>query len=65
MQFPDFPFPEQEESFLHHTEVLSYLEDYAKHYNLHQYIRVTFSCFFKNHFQVMKVLIIYKSLKKV
>ncbi|XP_050725812.1 uncharacterized protein LOC127003340 isoform X2 [Eriocheir sinensis] len=42
MQFPDFPFPEQEESFLHHTDVLGYLEDYAKHYELHQYIK--FGC---------------------
>lgn len=42
MQFPDFPFPEQEESFLHHTDILGYLEDYAKHYELHQYIK--FGC---------------------
>lgn len=41
MQFPDFPFPEKEESFVHHADVLNYLEDYAMHYNLHQYIKVT------------------------
>ena len=33
MAFPDFPFPEHElESFLHHTKVLKYLEDYARRF---------------------------------
>ncbi|XP_071521970.1 LOW QUALITY PROTEIN: uncharacterized protein [Panulirus ornatus] len=34
MAFPDFPFPEEGESFVHHTSVLKYLEDYAHHYDL-------------------------------
>ncbi|XP_045108747.1 flavin-containing monooxygenase FMO GS-OX-like 4 isoform X2 [Portunus trituberculatus] len=33
MAFPDFKFPEGE-SFMHHTTVLKYLEDYACHFSL-------------------------------
>lgn len=40
MAFPDFPFPAKEESFVHHTDVLKYLEDYTSHYQLHQYIKL-------------------------
>ncbi|XP_055952147.1 uncharacterized protein LOC129988065 isoform X2 [Argiope bruennichi] len=40
MAYPDFPFQECEgRSFLHHTEVLKYLEDYAKHYGLYEHIK--------------------------
>ncbi|XP_068215073.1 uncharacterized protein [Palaemon carinicauda] len=34
MAFPDFPFPKGEESFIHHTEVRSYLESYCDHFNI-------------------------------
>jgi len=37
MGFPDYPFPEAKtpgRSFLHHSEVLEYLEDYATHFDL-------------------------------
>ncbi|KAK7076844.1 hypothetical protein SK128_011554 [Halocaridina rubra] len=39
MGFPDFPFPEGEASFIHHTEVCKYLESYAEHFNLYPYIQ--------------------------
>lgn len=41
MGFPDFPFSsDKEESFLHHTDVLKYLENYADNFNLYQCIKV-------------------------
>ncbi|XP_029652737.1 flavin-containing monooxygenase FMO GS-OX-like 2 isoform X2 [Octopus sinensis] len=39
MSFRNFPYPENSPSFLHHSEVLAYLEDYANHFGLHQYIK--------------------------
>ncbi len=36
MAFPDFPFRENKDSFLHHSQVLQYLESYAQHYDLHR-----------------------------
>ena len=42
MCFPGFPFSPQLPSFPHHSDVLSYLNQYAKRYNLHQFIH--FEC---------------------
>ena len=40
MQYPDFPFPPQtSRSFLHHTEVNEYLENYVKHFDLTRFIK--------------------------
>ncbi|XP_035222321.1 senecionine N-oxygenase-like, partial [Stegodyphus dumicola] len=40
MAFPDFPFPGcGGQSYLHHTALLRYLEEYAKHYGLYQHIK--------------------------
>lgn len=39
MAFPDYPFPEEEESFIHHTKVCKYLESYADHFKLDSYIK--------------------------
>jgi len=39
MAFPDFPFPESEKSFVHHSEVTEYLEGYARHFALKQYVK--------------------------
>ncbi|XP_042205841.1 LOW QUALITY PROTEIN: flavin-containing monooxygenase FMO GS-OX5-like [Homarus americanus] len=39
MAFPDFAFPEEGESFVHHTAVLKYLEDYAHQYDLLSWIK--------------------------
>jgi len=39
MAFPGFPFASQEKSFVHHTEVLEYLEQYTEAYSLRQYIQ--------------------------
>merc|ERR1719369_1482000 len=40
MAFPDFPFPQnQDGSFLHHSEVLEYLETYKKHFDLERFIK--------------------------
>lgn len=41
MAFPDFPFNEKLRSFVTHRHVLSYLQDYAKRFNLLQYVQVT------------------------
>ncbi|XP_069693152.1 uncharacterized protein [Periplaneta americana] len=40
MPFPDFPFHDTETSFVHHTDVLKYLKEYAKHYDLYKNIRL-------------------------
>ena len=42
MCFPDFPFAENLPSFPHHSDVLCYLNRYAKQYNLYQFIK--FNC---------------------
>lgn len=39
MNFPDFPFADEIPSFMHHSDVRKYLENYAKHFELQQYIR--------------------------
>lgn len=39
MEFPDFPW-RQKQSFVHHSKVLQYLVDYAKHFGLLPYIRL-------------------------
>uniref|UniRef100_A0A0L8HYK0 Flavin-containing monooxygenase n=1 Tax=Octopus bimaculoides TaxID=37653 RepID=A0A0L8HYK0_OCTBM len=39
MSFRNFPYPDNAPSFLHHSEVLAYLEDFANHFGLHQYIK--------------------------
>jgi len=39
MEFPDFPSSSCT-SFVHHSQVLQYLQNYAKHFNLIQYIQV-------------------------
>jgi len=39
MAFPDFPFKNADESFLHHSKVLEYLEDYCRHYDLYKNIK--------------------------
>ncbi|XP_063842422.1 uncharacterized protein LOC135090070 isoform X2 [Scylla paramamosain] len=38
MAFPDYKFPDGE-SFMHHTTVLKYLEDYARHFSLLRFIK--------------------------
>ncbi|XP_031828533.1 uncharacterized protein LOC116425233 [Nomia melanderi] len=41
MQIPDFPMKQQEgSSFVHHSVIRKYLCDYAKHFNLHPYIKL-------------------------
>ncbi|TRY64055.1 hypothetical protein TCAL_07717 [Tigriopus californicus] len=39
MAFPDFPFPSSPDSFLHHTKIQSYLEQYCRHFALDQFIQ--------------------------
>ena len=40
MAFPDYPFPSTEpESFLHHKDVLSYLENFARDHNLKRFVK--------------------------
>lgn len=47
MAFPDFPFEDcGGKSFVHHTEVLSYLEQYSRHYDIYKYIKVSFTNYF-------------------
>ncbi|XP_023224548.1 flavin-containing monooxygenase FMO GS-OX-like 4 isoform X1 [Centruroides sculpturatus] len=43
MGYPDFPFPSTGESFIHHSEVLKYLRNYAQHHQLSKYIELN-SC---------------------
>lgn len=42
MSFPDFPFAKHLPSFVHHTEVRKYLEQYCDHFHLWDHIRVWF-----------------------
>ena len=46
MAFPDYPFPSHLPSFCGHTDVLQYLQSYAVHFELHQYIK--FNCYVEN-----------------
>ncbi|TFJ96737.1 Extracellular serine proteinase [Platysternon megacephalum] len=39
MAFPDFPFDPSLPSFLHHSDVLAYLESYADHFRLREHVR--------------------------
>ena len=39
MAFPDFPFPKDLPSFVKHTEIYKYLENYAEHFQLKQHIK--------------------------
>jgi len=39
MAFPDFPFEEGSESFLHHTDVRKYLESYAERFNILEHVK--------------------------
>ncbi|XP_038241997.1 flavin-containing monooxygenase FMO GS-OX4-like isoform X2 [Dermochelys coriacea] len=39
MAFPDFPFDPSLPSFLHHSDVLAYLESYADHFCVREHIR--------------------------
>jgi len=52
MAYPDFPFDPKLPSFLSHTQVLKYLEDYTDQYKLNDHIKVniiTFLLIFKMH----------------
>lgn len=40
MSFPDFPFAKHLPSFVHHTEVRKYLEEYCHHFRLWDHIQV-------------------------
>ena len=39
MAYPDYPFPSQPPSYIRHPDVLAYLQDYAKQFNLLPYIK--------------------------
>jgi dimethylaniline monooxygenase (N-oxide forming) len=39
MTISDFPLPEDMPEFPHHSLILNYYKDYAKHFNLYQYIK--------------------------
>ncbi|XP_014669025.1 PREDICTED: flavin-containing monooxygenase FMO GS-OX-like 2 [Priapulus caudatus] len=39
MEFPDYPFPADYDTYLHHPKVRDYLESYANHFDLKKYIR--------------------------
>lgn len=38
MAFPGYPFRKELPSFVHHTDMLSYLQQYTAHYDLEKYI---------------------------
>ena len=39
MNFPDFPFPKDGDTYVHHTEVLKYLKDYASHFSVLPHVK--------------------------
>lgn len=57
MQIPDYPFRDIDgPSFVHHSVIRKYLESYAKHFNLRQYVKV--NKLIKNKiliFQILKI----------
>lgn len=50
MNFPDFPFPPIEKSFLTSTEVLDYFKIYAEKFNLRRFIKL------EHHVQLVRPL---------
>ena len=41
-----FPFPQHmTDSYIHHSVILEYLNTFARHYNIHEYIKVDFHYF--------------------
>lgn len=40
MTYEDFPYPQQEKSYLPQDEVLDYIRNYAKKYQLEKYVKV-------------------------
>lgn len=40
MGYPDFPIPEQEKSYLTAKEILGFLEQYAKNFDLLKFVKV-------------------------
>jgi len=38
-QYPDFPMPDADPDYLHHTRVLAYLRRYARHFDLDRLVR--------------------------
>ena len=38
MYFPDFPYSNEGLSFLHHQDILKYLQDYADHFSVTDHI---------------------------
>ncbi|XP_020369843.1 flavin-containing monooxygenase FMO GS-OX-like 3 isoform X1 [Rhincodon typus] len=47
MSFPDFPFDSQLPSFIHHSDVRSYLEQYADHFEIQPHIK------FRTHVELL------------
>jgi len=39
MMFPDFPYPDTYPSYMHHTDVLKYLQSYCKHFEIQGFVR--------------------------
>lgn len=39
MGYPDFSYPDQEMSYLRHSDVLNFLKSYAVHFDLRKYIK--------------------------
>lgn len=39
MGYPDFPIPDQEKSFISQADMLSFLEQYARHFDVVKHIR--------------------------
>ena len=40
MAYPDYPFPKHLPSFIAHEDVLTYLDNYAKHFDIEKFIEV-------------------------
>ena len=40
MCYPDFPYKASQDSFLHHSAVLEYLQEYAAHFGLEKFVQV-------------------------
>lgn len=41
MPYEKFPFPDELPSYIHHSDFLKYLEDFADHFELKPYIRLS------------------------
>jgi len=63
LAYPEFPFPEDiKESFLPQNMILDYIESYAKHFNLYDYIQVCVLIWYRNKYFLKTILSLHTEI---